>query len=86
MFICVNCVCVNMLRSYLFSSLPCVVQETTSLNRSLYQLFPAALYTEQQVFDQDHVLFLAEILQMCPRLVQFDDVISLCIYFCDKHL
>lgn len=71
---------------YLFCSLPGIIQLTTSLHRPLYQLLPAALHTEQQVLDQDHILFLAEVLQMCPRLVQFNDVVPVGVNLCHKHL
>lgn len=71
---------------YLLGPLPGIVQVTASLNRALHQLLPAALHAQQQVLDQHHVLFLAEILQMRPRLVQFNDVISVGVHLCHKHL
>ncbi|TNN67208.1 hypothetical protein EYF80_022546 [Liparis tanakae] len=60
--------------------------QTTSLNGALHQLLPAALHAEQQVLDQDHVLFLAEVLQMCSCLVQFNDVFPVGVHLCHKHL
>lgn len=72
--------------SNLFCPLPCVIQQTTSLHRPLHQLLPAALHAEQQVLDQDHILFLAEVLQMCSCLVQFNDVIPVGVHLCHEHL
>lgn len=71
---------------YLFRPLPGVIQQTTSLNRPLHQLLPAALHTEQQVLDQHNILFLAEVLQMCACLVQFNDVIPVGVHLRHKHL
>lgn len=71
---------------YLFCPLSGVIQQTAALNRSLHQLLPAALHAEQQVLDQDHVLFLAEVLQMCSCLVQFNDVVPVGVHLCHKHL
>lgn len=71
---------------YLLGSLPGLVQLTTSLHRALHQLLPAALHAEQQVLDQHHVLFLAEVLQMRPRLVQFNDVVSVGVHLRHEHL
>ncbi len=71
---------------YLFRPLPGVIQQATSLNRPLHQLLPAALHAEQQVLDQDHILFLAEVLQMCSCLVQFNDVVPVGVHLSHKHL
>lgn len=71
---------------YLFRPLPGVIQQTTALYGPLHQLLPAALHAEQQVLDQDHILFLAEVLQVCPCLVQFNDVVSVGVHLCHKHL
>lgn len=71
---------------HLFGPLPGIIQQTTSFNRSLHQLLPAALHTDQQILDQDHILFLAEILQMGSCLVQFNDLFSVGVHLYHKHL
>lgn len=71
---------------YLLGPLPGVVQLAASFHRPLHQLLPAALHAEQQVLDQHHVLLLAEVLQMRPRLVQIDDVVSVGVHLRHKHL
>lgn len=44
------------------------------------------MHAEQQVLDQDHVLFLAEVLQVRSRLVQLDDVLPVGVHLRHKHL
>lgn len=71
---------------HLLGSLPGIVQLPPALHRALHQLLPAALHAEQQVLDQHHVLLLAEILQVRPRLVQLDDVVPVRVHLRHKHL
>lgn len=71
---------------YLFRPLPGFIQQTASLHGPLHQLLPAALDAEQQVLYQDHILLLAEVLQMRARLVQVNNVLSVGVYLCHKHL
>lgn len=71
---------------YLLRSFPGVIQQTTSLHRTLHQLLPAALHAQQQVLDQNHVLFLAEVFQMSACLVQVDDAFPVGVHLGHKHL
>lgn len=73
-------------RPHLFGSLSGVVQLPPSLHRPLHQLLPAALHAEQQVLNQHHVLLLAEIFQVCSRLVQVNDVVPVGVHLRHKHL
>ncbi|KAF3842187.1 hypothetical protein F7725_024138 [Dissostichus mawsoni] len=60
--------------------------QAASLHRPLHQLLPAALHAQQQVLDQHHILFLAEVLQVCSCLVQFNDVFPVGVHLGHKHL
>lgn len=71
---------------YLFCPLPGIIQQASAFDGPLHQLFPAALHAKQQVLDQDHILFLTEVFQMCSCLVQVNDVVSVGVHLCHKHL
>ena len=46
--------------TYLFCSLSGIIQRSPSFNRSLDNLLPSRLDANQQIFDQNNVLFLAK--------------------------
>lgn len=48
------------LTTYLFCPLSGIIQRSPSFNRSLDNLLPSRLDANQQIFDQNNVLFLAK--------------------------
>lgn len=51
-------------------------QMSCTLGTARHNLLPALLDTGQKVLDDDHVLFLAEVFQVCACLVQTDHLFT----------
>ena len=54
----------------LLSLLVSPLQVPGPLSTARHNLLPPVLDTGQQVFDEDHILFLTEVFQVSPHLVQ----------------
>lgn len=62
----------EMLPPYMFSLLVPSLQVSGSLGAPRHNFLPAVLDTGEEVFDENHVLFEGEVLEVRPRLVEGD--------------
>lgn len=77
---------VHLLVPYLLRTFPRIIQQAPSLHWSLHYFVPAALNAQEQVFNQDHILLLAEVFQMGACLIQLNYLISVWVDLCCKDL
>lgn len=71
---------------YLFGSLAGLVKMSAAVERPLHQLVPAGLDAEQQILDENHVLFQAGKTKLRASLLQSQDLLSVGVHLVHKHL
>lgn len=71
---------------YLFGTFAGLIEMSTTIQRSLDQLVPSGLNTEQQVFNENHILLQARKTELRACLLQSQDLFSVCVHLIHKHL
>lgn len=71
---------------YLFGTFAGLIEMSATIQRPLDQLVPSGLNTEQQVFNENHILLQARKTELRACLLQSQDLFSVCVHLIHKHL
>lgn len=71
---------------YLFGTFAGLIKMSATIQRPLDQLVPSGLNTEQQVFNENHILLQARKTELRACLLQSQDLFSVCVHLIHKHL
>lgn len=71
---------------YLFGTFAGLIEMSATIQRPLDQLVPSGLDAEQQVFNENHILFQARKSKLWACLLQSQDLFPVCVHLIHKHL